>query len=417
MNELVSDGVSTDEHLITVARNDLAMLSQRVSIGVMFFVVLVLAFAIREWVPTKNLVIWSSLTLCSYITRLVLCEIYARTADARRSSHHWQNLFTASTIVSGVLWGSTIYTIFPESSQNHQALLIIVLVILSSATTVSHSAYRFASAAFSTCCLIPASCFLFVHGNEGYTEIAIFLLFFWLVMLSSGGFLQKNTERMFSLSHENRGLVKDLKQINNSLQDQNQVLANTKKELDEANKELQRMATTDTLTGLTNRRVFDAMCKLKWKRCVESGAPLSLLLINFDNFKAFNEVYGHRVADSALCRVASYLMSLPEINRQDDVIARYKGDELAILLYDSTAKHARSLGEDLRRGVQLLHISCSKIPNDNGPWLSVSVGVATASEFSELTVDDLLDKADLSLLEAKRKGRNCSVHESDINVA
>jgi diguanylate cyclase (GGDEF)-like protein len=355
--------------------------------------------------------------MLSYVFRLVLCEFYAKAEEERRSDSRWQKLFTISTILSGVIWGAAIYAIFPADSQNHQALLILVLVLLSSATTVSHSAYRFASVSFSTCCLLPASIFLFTHDQQGYPELGVFLVLFWVVMASSGGFLQRNAERMFSLSHENRGLVRDLKDINLSLQEQNRELEETKQDLDEANKELQRLATTDALTGLTNRRVFDAMCKLKWERSAYGQTPLSLLLLNFDNFKSFNEVYGHRVADSALSRVASYLTSLPEINRQDDCIARYKGDEFAILLFESSESHARSLGEDLRRGIELLHISSSKIPSDSGPWLSVSVGVATTNNFTDVTVEDLLDKADMSLVEAKRLGRNRSVHNSDISAA
>ena len=169
-----------------------------------------------------------------------------------------------------------------------------------------------------------------------------------------------------------------------------------------AYEEAHRRSITDGLTGLANRRHFEVRLAQEWETAAHDGRPLTLVMVDIDSFKKFNDTYGHAQGDDCLRQVAELLMSAGR--RQYDVAARYGGEEFALILPDSTVENAAKRAETFRKQVAAL-----KIPHqasDASKVVTVSVGVAAIIPTASVKMADLVTRADKALYEAKKKGRN-----------
>ena len=167
-------------------------------------------------------------------------------------------------------------------------------------------------------------------------------------------------------------------------------------------KALERLATTDGLTGLPNRRRFGEALQMEWTRASDTGSPLSLLMIDADSFKAYNDLYGHPAGDSLLQSFARCLTD--NARRIGDLACRYGGEEFAVLLADTDAAGALRVAETIRGEiVGLAHDH----PGTPSQLATVSIGVATVRPGPGQTSERLLLAADASLYRAKAAGRNC----------
>lgn len=174
-------------------------------------------------------------------------------------------------------------------------------------------------------------------------------------------------------------------------------------ELEALNAQLQELSRRDALTGLSNRRHFDELKELEFRRARRSGHPLSVVLCDIDCFKRYNDTYGHAMGDECLRAVAQAMQAVT--GRAGDVLARIGGEEFAVLLPATDAGQALVLAERLRHSVaeQGLAHAASEV----APHVTVSVGVASAGPDHALeSFDALLDQADRALYRAKSRGRN-----------
>jgi two-component system cell cycle response regulator len=163
---------------------------------------------------------------------------------------------------------------------------------------------------------------------------------------------------------------------------------------------LQKLATTDPLTGVGNRAHFDRRVHAELERAIRYKRPLSLALVDVDHFKKFNDVHGHLVGDAVLQTVA---MLLGRSLRRSDVVTRYGGEEFAVVLPEAGSAAARTKMDGVRKGVSG---SALDLPTPREPdRLTISAGVATYPE-DGTTVELLLAVADDRLLRAKREGRD-----------
>jgi len=173
--------------------------------------------------------------------------------------------------------------------------------------------------------------------------------------------------------------------------------------LAQANSELSSLALKDGLTQLANRRAFDSALGREFARATRSKAPLSLLMIDVDHFKQYNDQYGHPAGDACLRQVAKALSA--EVTRETDLPARYGGEEFAILLPATDAHGARTVAERVLKAISNLNIAHEFSPHQN---VTVSIGVATAVTLgqSDETLSKLLSAADTALYQSKAAGRN-----------
>lgn len=179
-------------------------------------------------------------------------------------------------------------------------------------------------------------------------------------------------------------------------------LRESQKQLVETNLALRRLTQSDGLTGLANRRYFDEYLETEWARGMQEHRELSVLMIDVDHFKTFNDTYGHVAGDDALQRVAQAMRDT--CNRPSDLVARYGGEEFAAILPSTSPGGARLIAEKLRIAVLALGIAHSA--STTASTITVSVGCATVVPEADQASAYILGLADQRLYDAKRAGRN-----------
>jgi diguanylate cyclase (GGDEF)-like protein len=159
----------------------------------------------------------------------------------------------------------------------------------------------------------------------------------------------------------------------------------------------------DGLTGIANRRHFDVAMEKEHRRAKRGGTPLSLLMIDIDHFKAYNDHYGHQKGDQCLIHVAAALAGM--LKRPCDLMARYGGEEFAMILPETDVEQAKLMAEAIRARAQELAIRHER-STDSSQLVTVSIGIATQKVEAPVEIDALIGAADRALYQAKRNGRN-----------
>ena len=172
-------------------------------------------------------------------------------------------------------------------------------------------------------------------------------------------------------------------------------------QLQQANDHLQRLSYIDALTGIANRRHFEEILEVEWRRAFRARTPMALLMLDIDSFKLYNDAFGHRAGDACLTRVATALDE--SVQRAGDLMARYGGEEFAAILAATDESGGAEVAERLRAAVEQLRIELSSNPPQ---IVTISVGVAAGIPGEVSTLETLLSAADQALYEAKRAGRN-----------
>jgi two-component system chemotaxis family response regulator WspR len=179
-------------------------------------------------------------------------------------------------------------------------------------------------------------------------------------------------------------------------------LEKSRQELAAANKILEKLSSLDGLTGVPNRRRFDEVLKQEWQRAVRHSTSLSLIMLDIDFFKLYNDTYGHQGGDECLKQVARALEGAAR--RETDLVARYGGEEFAVVLPETGSTGAFDVAESLRAAVEKENIphESSKVSDH----VTISVGVATWIPEKGSSPEQLLAAADQALYKSKENGRN-----------
>ena len=172
---------------------------------------------------------------------------------------------------------------------------------------------------------------------------------------------------------------------------------------------LRSLSFRDGLTGLANRRQLDQFLDQEWRRSQRSQSPLSLILMDIDYFKHFNDALGHLAGDDCLRRIAQTLET--SIHRAGDLIARYGGEEFVCVLPETSTSGALAVAEKIQ--ALMAELALSHPASTISPCVTLSLGVATRTASQSESVEDLLRAADQALYRAKAIGRNRIVIHDD----
>ena len=194
----------------------------------------------------------------------------------------------------------------------------------------------------------------------------------------------------------------DLRQSREHIETARAELEQKARELEQANRKLEELSVTDFLTGLANRRRFDEALDVEWARALRARQTLTLIMVDVDHFKNFNDRYGHQAGDECLRRIASALKA--NTGRAGDLIARYGGEEFCIISAYTDVAGAEALAEKIRLAVQSLDMRNEVCPLG---VVTISLGVAVGVPDTTQSAREFVHKADMALYEAKASGRNC----------
>jgi len=194
----------------------------------------------------------------------------------------------------------------------------------------------------------------------------------------------------------------DLRISNENVEQARSELEQKAAELEHVNRKLKELSITDFLTGLANRRRFDEALDTEWTRAMRIGQPLTLIMIDVDHFKKYNDRYGHQAGDECLRKLASVLID--NLCRTSDVVARYGGEEFSVISAYTDLVAAQQLAQRIRLAVESLALTHE---DSTFGIVTISLGIAVTIPDQEHSTDDLIRAADQALYDAKASGRNC----------
>lgn len=176
---------------------------------------------------------------------------------------------------------------------------------------------------------------------------------------------------------------------------------NTHIRLSRYRRQVEQKAMIDPMTGAANRRGYDSCCGRKWQDAMRLKSPISLCMMDIDNFKAYNDTFGHPAGDKVIRAVAG--VAADHLRRSTDFFARYGGEEFVAIIQGSDAETTFAQMRQLREAVEELHISHNR---EVSPWITISIGGVTVRPKPSDSYDTYLKIADTMLYDAKRFGRN-----------
>jgi diguanylate cyclase (GGDEF)-like protein len=191
-------------------------------------------------------------------------------------------------------------------------------------------------------------------------------------------------------------------EINQQLQEKTEKLEKATKELQKINKEVREISNIDGLTKIANRVKLDDFAQDVCSRAYKNKAKLTMMIIDIDNFKEYNDFYGHLVGDEALKKLARILEK--SIQNKEGIVARFGGDEFVAVVYNCDLKVAKEIAKSISKSLAVKKIKHEK--SQVNPYLTVSIGIYTDTPKKKSTYSLLMDFADQALYQAKQKGKN-----------
>lgn len=293
------------------------------------------------------------------------------------------NFWTSITLIAGLAIAAIIIatSAFPDPYFNQHSSYVVIFII---SVVYGIGSMR----------LVPAAIAAATAGLLGWAVIWFFDLWFDWGLFAQYVILANVVGMLICYLLEQRDRRMFL---------QARLLELEKGKLDSLSRELSRLSREDVLTGLANRRHFNEVFQLEWDRARREQQMISLLFVDIDHFKPFNDNHGHLEGDRVLSRVGQALRDT--LRRPGDLAARYGGEEFVLLLPGTPAAGALEVAAQVREAVEGLRIPHQA--SSVGPHVTASVGVATLSPELGLRSAQLIARADEAVYAAKAAGRNC----------
>lgn len=317
------------------------------------------------------------------------------------------NELVTYSVITGAVWSATIIGLDAYLSDLVFYLCVMCVAIIAvvniSVSVVIRGAYL-AQLVFS---LGVIAVWLAWHVdqrpfNAGFALLLAALMVF---LIFTSEWMSKSFSEMVETSLERAAMSKDLSSLTESLKTRNL-------QLQDARKQLAEQATIDEMTGLRNRRGVNIVINDELGRMKRAQLPVSLIVLDVDHFKAYNDNYGHPAGDQVLQRIATVMLEMT--NRSGEFAARMGGEEFAMFFPTMKLAAALEVAERVREGVLNLRIPHEK--SLTAEFVTVSIGVVSCVPEWELEFDELLQAADDALYESKTSGRN-RITEGDLSTA
>ena len=347
------------EHLRVLFRHSIFVFLGNLAGSVM------LAVGLWSTAPQSLLITWILVMIVFNVARWAVGRRFPAEFIGEAETRRWEKRFVVSVAISGILWGVAGGLFYVPDQPEHGLFLALLIVGMCAAATASLSYHRIAYPVFLLPAIIPITLHLMID-NTLLTNAVGFVIPFYFTLL------YLLSREIYRTAHESI-----LARINSQYQ-----------------------AMFDHLTGVANRRAFEAAMDREWYRAMRDKHVLSLVIADIDNFKLCNDTHGHEVGDLVLKSVAAFLEQ--HIRRGADLVARIGGEEFAIILPDTDLNGVVELAESIRTGVR-------KLANSNHkdiPEITMSFGVSSLVPDRSLDAGLLFRRADAAVYKAKRKGKD-----------
>lgn len=282
-------------------------------------------------------------------------------AELRR----WEQRFIISVIFSGLLWGFAGGFFFMPGDSGHNFFLALLIIGMAAAAATSLSYHRTAYPAFFLPAVTPIAVFLMLEDGMAENATGWITPFYFLLMYLL-------SRHIYQAAHAS-------------------ILARI---------EHQHLAYYDHLTGLANRRAFEEILENEWLRGLRTPHPLSLIIADIDDFKHYNDIYGHAIGDEVLQAMSRMIED--RVRRGADLVARIGGEEFAVILPETDLAGAKALAEQIHQQCHALESVPERIART--PTLSVGVSACVPQQTDD--VKNLFQRADKALYEAKKRGKD-----------
>ena len=338
---------------------------------------------VLSWNKTNHdlLIAWLFLVSVVVFYRLILKRSFLRD-NKQRNPMYWVRMFTLNTFLHGLAWSFMIlFCLSYLDYTDNIVLMISVAGLVAGAVTSSFiSSYTFAT--FSGPVLIPAGLYLLTFDVIDAQVIGGMLIFYFFLTLRQSNHAYKMFQKNIDIQVE---------------------LKFSSQEVTKLADDLYQQSNTDALTQIPNRRCFDDFLALEWQRSMRSGVDISMLLIDVDYFKKYNDTRGHQEGDECLIKIAAIIAG--SLRRTDDFCARYGGEEFVVVLPHTTQEMALTVANNVCQAVESLGLphGASTVSD----FVTVSVGVhGCVPKLGDADIKEFIATADKALYSAKGAGRN-----------
>ena len=340
-------------------------------------VAFIYAYILSPQVASNLLFIWLGFVGFSSFIRLSLFLTYRRQNPQGQDILKWKNPYFITLMMSSLIWGVGVVLLSYKLPFLYQAITYFLLIGMAGSALTVYSAIRYFSIATVAIILIPETFMFLLTGENTAIMMAIVGIIFMVSAFRATRVLSETLHYSYLLTHA----------------------------FGRAKEEAEKLARTDMLTGLNNRRAFTELSNIQIEYCKRHEHQVSAIIIDVDHFKNINDSRGHAAGDSALQHLAKILQNT---TRSSDIIGRIGGEEFAILLTNTHVNEAASVAEKLKDWIadHPVHIA------DDYFSMTVSVGVASDNSYN---LESLLKRADKAMYKAKQAGRNQVIYdEKDI---
>jgi diguanylate cyclase (GGDEF)-like protein len=357
-----------------------------------------------QYLPISVLLLWAAAFIILLLVRSLQMSnaLVTRTFQTSPRRVYWQLI--AGALLTGAVWAS-IYIYAADRVPVTMQYIFLLVVVMITAFSVGYSVVireYFIAYVFSA--LWPIAWWSLIHyWEQSYNLlIGLLLLAFCALLVSVSDRVYQSFRNMISLNWERESIARELGDLTHNLKDRN-------RQLIDARRQLTDLANIDELTGLGNRRLVNKVLQEEINRARRTGTLLSLILLDVDYFKDYNDSYGHPAGDLVLKRLANLMERAT--SRAGEAVGRYGGEEFILVLPGASEEAARRTAERLRELVM-----AEKMPHKKSrvaDIITISQGVVTFACDADESPAELIKRADTALYRAKHQGRNAIVLASD----
>lgn len=336
-------------------------------------------------VSSEILFSWFAAIACVYIIRWFITKrFYRLDISIEGDSYRWEKIYLVGSLISGLLWGGGSYYMFLDDNPLLNAVIVLTIGGLASAASVAYAPSKYLGMTFTLSAMLPLSFYFFIHDGNEYFYMGILILIYCLVMFTSSKVMNLSSMKGIMLGSKNDVLIDDLR--------------NKMSTIESMTGEISYQASHDMLTGLINRREFEARLEKAIMDVKQNKRSHVLCYMDLDEFKIVNDTCGHVAGDALLQNLAKYLEGKI---RNTDTIARLGGDEFGLLLPLCNINKAKEIANNLRTIIKNYQFVWDEKVFEVG----VSIGLVEINT-NMRTLNDILKAADSACYVAKDLGKN-----------